>query len=110
MRKKIVAGNWKMNKSLSQGLLLVDEIIAAASDKSSDTVLKIIAPPFTHLSSVHEKLKSINGFAVAAQNCHHISNGAYTGEVSAEIIHSTGANYVIIGHSERRLYFGENDA
>lgn len=110
MRKKIVAGNWKMNKSLSQGLQLVDEIIAAASASPSNSVLKIIAPPFTHLASVHEKIKTISGFAVAAQNCHHMSNGAYTGEVSAEMINSTGTNYVIIGHSERRQYFGESDS
>lgn len=110
MRKKIVAGNWKMNKSLSQGLQLVDEIIAAASDSPSNSVLKIIAPPFTHLASVHEKIKTISGFAVAAQNCHHMSNGAYTGEISSEMIHSTGASYVIIGHSERRQYFGESDS
>ena len=99
-----------MNKSLSQGLQLIDEILAAANDNSSDEILKIIAPPYTHLASVHEKLKTKNGFAVAAQNCHQIANGAYTGEISAEMIYSTGASYVIIGHSERRQYFGENDA
>lgn len=99
-----------MNKSLSQGLQLLDEIIAATSDGPSNSVLKIIAPPFTHLALVHEKIKAINGFELAAQNCHHMLNGAYTGEVSGEMIQSTGTNYVIIGHSERRQYFGENDA
>ena len=106
MRRKIVAGNWKMNKTLTQGLQLVDEILASSTDSA---VLKIIAPPFTHLSVVAEKLKSKTDFAVAAQDCHHLTSGAYTGEVSAEMIASTGATYVIIGHSERRLYAGETN-
>ncbi|MCX6295581.1 MAG: triose-phosphate isomerase, partial [Bacteroidetes bacterium] len=107
MRRKIVAGNWKMNKTLDQGLQLVDEILS--SDKSSSEVLKIIVPPFIHLAAIEEKLKSREDFAVAAQNCHHLKSGAFTGEISAEMIASTGAKYVIIGHSERRLYAGETD-
>lgn len=79
MRRKIVAGNWKMNKTLTQGLQLVDEILSAST---STEVLKIIAPPFTHLSIISEKLKSRTDFAIAAQDCHHLQNGAYTGEVS----------------------------
>ena len=98
MRKKIVAGNWKMNKTLAQGLQLVDEILQMTDSKNT-TVLKIIAPPATHLAAIADKLKSLNGFEVAAQNCHQLESGAYTGEISAEIIASTGANYVIIGHS-----------
>jgi triosephosphate isomerase len=109
MRKKIVAGNWKMNNTLDEGLLLVDEIIKKNSSKLVNGVLKIIAPPFIHLAAVSEKLKSMQGFEVAAQNCHHLEHGAYTGEVSAKMIASTGCNYVIIGHSERRIYFGENN-
>ncbi len=108
MRKKIVVGNWKMNKTLIEGIQLVDEITKGFSTQSDEHVLKIIAPPFIHLATFADKLKHLNGFQVAAQNCHHISNGAYTGEVSAAMIASTGANYVILGHSERRLYFGEN--
>jgi triosephosphate isomerase len=108
MRKKIVVGNWKMNKTLDAGLQLVDEITKEFVSQPADHVLKIIAPPFIHLAAIAEKLKSLNGFELAAQNCHHISGGAYTGEVSAEMIASTGTKYVIIGHSERRLYFGEN--
>jgi len=107
MRKKIVAGNWKMNKTLAGGLKLVDELVGASANNA---VLKIIAPPFIHLAALADKLKSRSDFAVAAQNCHQLQNGAYTGEVSAEMIASTGAKYVIIGHSERRLYFGENNA
>lgn len=106
MRRKIVAGNWKMNKTLSQGLQLVDEIV---SESTSTEVLKIIAPPFTNLSAIAEKLKSRTDFAVAAQDCHHLPSGSYTGEVSAEMVASTGAKYVIIGHSERRLYAGETN-
>ncbi len=105
MRRKIVAGNWKMNKTLSQGLQLVDEILSAQN--TSSQVLKIIAPPFTHLSSIAEKIKSKPDFAIAAQDCHHQPSGAFTGEVSAEMIASTGAKYVIIGHSERRMYAGD---
>ena len=106
MRRKIVAGNWKMNKTLAQGLQLVDEILSAAPSAS---VIKIIAPPFVHLAAVAEKLSHKNDFAVAAQDCHHLNSGAYTGEVSAEMIASTGAKYVIIGHSERRAYFNETN-
>lgn len=109
MRKKIVIGNWKMNKSLNEGIQLVNSIISTLSQSNSTDVLTIIAPPFIHLASISEKVKSINNLEVAAQNCHHVEKGAYTGEVSAEMIASTGANYVIIGHSERRNYFNENN-
>jgi len=88
MRKKIVAGNWKMNTTLTKGLELVDEIIQTATN---DAVLKIIAPPFIHLASVGDKLKGKAGFEMAAQNCHQSANGAFTGEVSAEMIVSVGA-------------------
>ncbi len=106
MRRKIVAGNWKMNKSLAQGLQLFDDIINSP-DHQQTNVLTIIAPSFIHLSAVAEKVKTNPNIAVAAQNCHHLSSGAYTGEVSAEMIKSAGAEYVIIGHSERRLYNNE---
>ncbi len=109
MRQKIIAGNWKMNNTLAQGIQLVDEIIQKASEAPSATVLKIIAPPFIHIATIADKLKSETGFEVAAQNCHQLQQGAFTGEVSAEMIFSAGAKYVIIGHSERRSYFGENN-
>lgn len=108
MRKKIVAGNWKMNKTFDQGLQLVDEIILATASSGND-VLKIIAPSYTHIAAVYERLKSIPTFGVAAQNCHQMINGAYTGEVSVEMIASAGAEYVIVGHSERRQYFNETN-
>jgi triosephosphate isomerase (TIM) len=107
MRRKIVAGNWKMNKNLQQGLELIDQIIATSSPEN---VLKIIACPFIHITSAVEKLKNRNDFAVAAQNCHQMESGAFTGETSAEMVSSTGAKYVIIGHSERRQYFNETSA
>jgi triosephosphate isomerase (TIM) len=107
MRRKIVAGNWKMNKNLQQGLELIDRIIESST---SNNVLKIIACPYIHITSAIEKLKDKSDFAVAAQNCHHLESGAYTGEISAEMISSTGAKYVIIGHSERRQYFNETSA
>ena len=109
MRQKIVAGNWKMNKTIAEGLQLVDEIILRSAKQPTTKILKIIAPPFTHLAAVEDRLRSHSDFSVAAQNCHHLQNGAYTGEVSAEMVASTGAKYVIIGHSERRIYFGENN-
>src|SRR5437868_5150235 len=107
MRKKIVAGNWKMNKSLSEGMQLIDELIKA---DGSATVEKIIATPYIHLAEASRKLSANSEFRLAAQNCHHQTSGAYTGEVSAEMIASAGATHVIIGHSERRLYFQESDA
>ena len=107
MRRKIVAGNWKMNKNLEEGIALIDGIIAIPA---SAEVLKIIACPFIHLAAAAEKLKHIHGFEVAAQNCSQHESGAYTGEVSAAMIRSTGATHVIIGHSERRQYFNETSA
>jgi triosephosphate isomerase len=109
MRKKIVAGNWKMNKTLEEGIQLVDEIIKEDSKQPSVDVFKIIVPPSTHLASIAKQLRSVEGFYVGAQNCHQASSGAYTGEVSAKMVVSTGASYVILGHSERRHYFGENN-
>ncbi|HEY0029504.1 MAG TPA: triose-phosphate isomerase [Bacteroidia bacterium] len=107
MRRKIVAGNWKMNMTLAQGLQLVDDILAA--DPAPGNGLKIIAPPFIHLTAVAGKIKGREDFALAAQDCHHLASGAYTGEVSAAMIASTGAGYVILGHSERRLYAAETN-
>ncbi|MFL5762977.1 MAG: triose-phosphate isomerase [Bacteroidia bacterium] len=106
MRRKVVAGNWKMNMSLQQGLQLVDDILRTAAP--SEQILKIIAPPYIHLSAVHQKISSRNDIALAAQDCHNMAAGAYTGEVSASMVASAGAEFVIIGHSERRQYAGEN--
>lgn len=106
MRKKIAIANWKMNKTLTEGVQLVEEILKGYDAQQND-ILKIIAPSFIHLSAINSILKDIPNFEVAAQNCHNAENGAFTGEVSAEMIASTGTKYVIIGHSERRNYFNE---
>jgi triosephosphate isomerase len=106
MRKKIVAGNWKMNTDLSEGLELANAVNASAANKTSDALM-IIAPPFTHLAGARKVLTDVK---LAAQNCASEEKGAYTGEVSVDMIKSTGAEYVIIGHSERREYYNEDDA
>ncbi len=109
MRKKIVAANWKMNLTLDEGKALVDGILAGAPVLSKDKQV-VIAPPFTHLPQTVAQLDGKTFFSAAAQNCYSEAAGAYTGEVSAAMLKSVGAAYVIIGHSERRMYFGEDDA
>jgi triosephosphate isomerase len=105
-RKKIVAGNWKMNLNWADALDLTNHI--NESSKSIVGVEKIIFPPFPFLHGINEVLKNNKDFFVGAQNCSEHAKGAYTGEVSAEMIISTGCSYVLIGHSERRQYFQEN--
>lgn len=105
MRKKIVAGNWKMNTTPAEGIELLKQVAALKSEITKDVTL-IVAPPFTHLAAVVETAKG-TGIAVSSQNCAAEAKGAYTGEVSAQMIASTGATYVILGHSERREYYGE---
>ena len=105
MRKKIVAGNWKMNMNLQDGVALAKEINEAlVADKPNCEV--VICTPFIHLASVAQVLDQ-NVVALGAENCADKVKGAYTGEVSAEMVKSTGAQYVILGHSERRQYYGE---
>ena len=105
MRKKIVAGNWKMNLNLQDGVALAKEINEAlVADKPNCEV--IICTPFIHLASVAQVLDQ-NVVALGAENCADKVKGAYTGEVSAEMVKSTGAQYVILGHSERREYYHE---
>ncbi|MFA5712772.1 MAG: triose-phosphate isomerase [Bacteroidales bacterium] len=107
MREKIVAGNWKMNSSIDGGETLVKEIIELMKQGKSDVTL-IVAPPFTHLERVSKRVAASGAsIAVAAQNCAHKEWGAYTGEVSAKMLKELSCQYVIIGHSERREYFGE---
>ena len=103
MRKKIVAGNWKMNKNLQEGVTLVEELAEMVKDPNCEVV---VCTPFTHLATVAEKLKG-TPIQLGAQNCSDMPSGAYTGEISAEMIKSTGATYVILGHSERRQYYAE---
>lgn len=105
MRKKIVAGNWKMNENLREGVALAKEINdMLVADKPNCDV--IICTPFIHLAKVADILdQSVVG--LGAENCADKEKGAYTGEVSAAMVKSTGAQYVILGHSERRQYYGE---
>ena len=105
MRKKIVAGNWKMNTLPAEGVELAKGVAAGRKDVC-DCVSLIVCPPFTHLSSVIETLKGSN-VEVGAQDCASEAKGAYTGEIAASMIAALGCKYVILGHSERRQYYGE---
>lgn len=109
MRKKIVAGNWKMNKTLQEGVELTKEVSDKVTAAQISGVTVIIGTPFIHLTEAN---KTVNpkAVAVAAQNCATEASGAYTGEVSAAMVASTGCHYVILGHSERRSYYNETDA
>ena len=105
MRKKIVAGNWKMNLNLQEGVALAKELnTMLAADKPNCDV--VICTPFIHLATVAGELDA-NVIGLGAENCADKVSGAYTGEVSAAMVKSTGAQYVILGHSERRAYYGE---
>lgn len=108
MRKNIVAGNWKMNTTVQEGIELAEEVNNLLQNRKINCDV-VMCVPFTHLYPV----VSVNNKALAgigAENCSEHDKGAYTGEVSAEMIASAGADYVIIGHSERRQYFGETNA
>jgi triosephosphate isomerase len=107
MRKNIVAGNWKMNKNLQEGIALAGELNEVLSKKQVNCDV-VIGTPFIHLASV-AAIVDAKKLGVAAQNCADHTSGAYTGEVSAEMVKSTGAQYVILGHSERRAYYGETN-
>lgn len=106
MRQKIVAGNWKCNTTLQEGIELAKAVDAIVAKEGAQDVVVVLGTPFTHIVKVVE---NVNGkrIGVAAQNCAAEAKGAFTGEVSAAMIKSTGANYVILGHSERREYYGE---
>jgi triosephosphate isomerase len=107
MRKKIVAGNWKMNMSLQEGLKLAEDVENYYRGRSGSTGV-ILCTPFIHLADTARILKS-GKVSLGAQNCASEPSGAFTGEVSPAMIKSTGAQYVIIGHSERRTYYHEDD-
>ena len=105
MRKPIIAGNWKMNNTAAQGVALVNELKPLVADAECDVVVCV---PFTDIPAVSEALKGSN-VALGAQNVHFAEKGAYTGEISAAMLKEYGVKYVIIGHSERRQYFGETN-
>ena len=106
MRKNIVAGNWKMNTTVPEGVQLAKDVCAAVAAEANLKCDVIMGVPFTHLMAVKEVIGDAN-VGLAAQNCADHTSGAYTGEVSAPMVASTGANYVILGHSERRGYYHE---
>jgi triosephosphate isomerase len=107
MRKRIVAGNWKMNTSLSEGIDLAKNVVEK-SIAVPKTIELVLIPPFTHITEV-VKITSGSAVKVGAQNCAEWAKGAYTGEVSTSMISSIGATHVVIGHSERREFFNEDN-
>lgn len=109
MRKKIVAGNWKMNLTLGQAEQLINDILQAGL-RLKDGQEVVLATPFPYLLKAKSLLKNTPGFYLASQNSASEKSGAYTGEVSAEMLQSVGVDYVILGHSERREYFQESNA
>ncbi len=107
MRKKIVAGNWKMNKTLEEAKILTSEVMGMVDDEVKGDTITVLCAPFPYLISLKSQLGN-SSVKVGAQNCSEHDSGAYTGEVSALMLKSMEIPYVILGHSERRQYFGED--
>lgn len=106
MRKKVVAGNWKCNTTVQEGVELAKAVNELVAKEGAKDVVVVLGTPFTHMTSVVDAVDT-NRIGVSAQNCAAEAKGAFTGEVSAAMVKSTGAEYVILGHSERREYYGE---
>jgi len=109
MRKQIAAANWKMNCTFRQGEKLLDDVLAAEI-KLAAHQLTLFAVPYPYLLMTRSEVEEEQNYYAAAQNCHHKRSGAFTGEVSAEMLHSMNINYSIVGHSERREYNAETNA
>lgn len=109
MAKKIVAGNWKMNKNFNEATQLIEDLKAAQGKYDTTGVSLIVSPPYVHLAELVKATKG-SGISVSAQNVHQEKSGAYTGEISVDMLKSIGLEYSIIGHSERRQYFGETSS
>lgn len=109
MRKKIIAGNWKMNKSYDEGMALVSELSNMVKDEYHGSAEVVIIPPALYINSVSRMTADFENISTGAQNCSNHTSGAYTGEISASMVRSCGGKYIIIGHSERRQYFGETN-
>lgn len=110
MRKKIIAGNWKMNMTFDEGQKLTSEIVNMFKDENITDVQLVLNPPFPHLYPVKKLIGDTKNVFLGAQNCSDKESGAYTGEVSAKILASFGVTHVILGHSERREYFKEDNS
>lgn len=110
MRKKIIAGNWKMNMTFDEGQKLTSEIVNMFKDENITDVQLVLNPPFPHLHPVKKLIGDTKNVFLGAQNCSDKESGAYTGEVSAKILASFGVTHVILGHSERREYFKEDNS
>jgi triosephosphate isomerase len=108
MRKQIAAANWKMNLTYQQGEKLLDDVLGA-NIKLANHQLVIFAVPYPYLLMTRSEVEEEHNYEAAAQNCYHKKSGAYTGEVSVEMLRSIGINYCIVGHSERREYFRETN-
>jgi triosephosphate isomerase len=109
MRKKIVAGNWKMNLDYNEGMALFSEVADLVKSDITGAQEAVVCSPFIHLHGLAQLTTGNSKLSIGAQNAHQAESGAYTGEVSAKMIKSVGAAYVILGHSERRQYFGESN-
>lgn len=109
MRKKTVAANWKMNEDYQQGIALFAEVVALVKKEITGDQRIIVCPPFINLHILAELSKQCAAISIGAQNANQAESGAFTGEISAKMIQSTGAEYLLLGHSERRLYFFETN-
>jgi triosephosphate isomerase len=109
MRKQIAAANWKMNLTYQQGERLLDDVLGARINLASHQ-LTIFALPFPYLLMGRSEVEEERNYFISAQNCHHKKSGAFTGEISVEMLHSMGITYCIVGHSERREYFKETNS